>query len=77
MRSLGIRGIAGNMNLRGKRIMKLGCGCCEVQDFRFRVRDREARQEMRGAEAEDIFDYVSEDEYEDMVIQAVSETVRV
>lgn len=47
MRSLGIRGIAGNMNLRGKRIKKLGCGCCEVQDFRPKEREKEARKEMR------------------------------
>lgn len=49
MRSLGIRGIAGNMNLRGKRMKKLVCGCCEVTDLRPKERVKEARQEIRAA----------------------------
>ena len=47
MRSCGIRNWAGQTNLRGKRVKKMGCGCCEVTDLRPKEREKQAKREMR------------------------------
>lgn len=41
---------AGNYNLRGKREKLMRCGCCTVTDLRPKLREREARKEMRDLE---------------------------
>jgi hypothetical protein len=59
--------------MRKKRIKRSRSDCCEFHDLRLKVRDREARAEINSAEAQDVFDYMSFDEYEDSVISAISE----
>jgi hypothetical protein len=49
MKSLRLRGVAGNVKLRGKREKQLSCGCCTVQDFRWGERVREAMREVVAA----------------------------
>ena len=48
MKSLHLRNIAGNTNLKGKKYKLLGCKCCAVQDFRDRERTKEAKKEIRN-----------------------------
>jgi hypothetical protein len=36
----------GNVNMRGKKFLRLGCGCCECQDFRERELSRAAKKEL-------------------------------
>lgn len=51
MKSLRLRGVAGNVKLRGKREKLLTCGCCTVQDFRWGERIRQAKREIATAQA--------------------------
>ena len=39
-------GIPGNTNMRGKKHVRLGCGCCSVQNFKDRELEKEAQKEM-------------------------------
>lgn len=47
MKSLHLRGIAGNCKLRGKKIKLLTCKCCEVQNFTEEERIKEAKKEIQ------------------------------
>ncbi len=47
MKSLHLRNIAGNINLKGKKYKLLSCKCCVVQDFRYREKVKEAKKEIR------------------------------
>lgn len=46
MKSVSIRNFAGQANLRGKLSKRLSCGCCEVIDFRWEQRLKEAANEI-------------------------------
>lgn len=46
MKSLHRGGIAGNLNLKGKKSRVLSCQCCIVQDFREQVEQRRIRKEL-------------------------------
>lgn len=50
MRSLHLRGVAGNAKLRGKRIKLLSCRCCCVQDLRPEEFERQVRRELRAVD---------------------------
>lgn len=54
MRSLYLRGVAGNAKLRGKRIKLMSCGCCVVQDFRLSERVKQSKREVQSYEKEKI-----------------------
>ncbi len=47
MKSLHLRNIAGNINLKGKKYKLLSCKCCVVQDFRYREKVKQAKKEIR------------------------------
>lgn len=47
MRSLSIRNYAGNTNLKGKKYKLLSCGCCVIQDFRDKEKEKEAKKEIK------------------------------
>lgn len=47
MKSLHLRNIAGNVNLKGKKYKLLSCKCCMVQDFRDREQTKQAKKEMK------------------------------
>lgn len=49
MRSLHIRGVAGNAKLRGKHELLLACGCCVVRDLRPKERSREIARQLKQA----------------------------
>lgn len=42
---------AGQFNLKGKLFKSLRCGCCEIIDFRWRERIKQAEKEMRNSNA--------------------------
>lgn len=46
MKSISIRDFA-QVKMRGKKYKKLPCGCCEVQDFRWRERIKQAKKEIK------------------------------
>ena len=46
MRSMSIRGVAGNAKLRGKKSHALSCGCCDLYDFRWEQRWKDAANEI-------------------------------
>lgn len=47
MKSNSIRGIAGNIKLRGKKQQMLDCGCCDVYNFKCKMIDKHAEREIR------------------------------
>lgn len=47
MRSSSVRGIAGNCKLRGKRTRMLSCGCCDLQNFKWKERWKEAANDIK------------------------------
>jgi hypothetical protein len=47
MKSLHIRNVAGQFDLKGKKYKLLSCKCCVLQNFKERERYREAKKEMR------------------------------
>ena len=49
MRSLGAGAVIGNINMRGKKYLLLGCKCCAMRDLRARIRDALHRKEIREA----------------------------
>lgn len=52
MKSLSIRGIAGNAKLRGKRTHVLNCGCCDLQNFKWKSRWKEAANEIKYSKSD-------------------------
>lgn len=42
-------GNAGNLNMRGKKEIRMRCGCCTALDLREIERIKEAHREIRGA----------------------------
>jgi hypothetical protein len=46
MKSISIRDFA-QVNMKGKRTIRLACGCCEAQNFKWRERVREAKKEIK------------------------------
>ena len=46
MKSLHIRNVAGQFNLKGRKYKLLGCKCCVLQNFKDRERAKEAKKEM-------------------------------
>jgi hypothetical protein len=48
MKSINIRDFA-QVKMRGKKTMRLRCGCCEVQDFRERERIKQLKKEFKNA----------------------------
>jgi len=46
MKSLHIRNVAGQVNLKGKKYKLLSCKCCVIQNFRDKERNKEAKKEM-------------------------------
>lgn len=53
MKSLHLRGVAGNCKLKGKKTKMLSCGCCDVQNWKWRERLKEAQREIKDAKAAD------------------------
>ena len=46
MKSLGHQRGGGNFNLRGRKYVKMGCGCCAMIDKRELIHEREVRREL-------------------------------
>ena len=40
---------AGNVNMKGKKHKRMGCGCCDCYDFRDRELEKEHKKEMNAA----------------------------
>jgi hypothetical protein len=53
VKSLRIRGVAGNVKLRGKMTKLLHCRCCEMINFKQQERWKEAKQEVKNFKKED------------------------
>lgn len=51
MRSIGPWQSLANIKMRGKRSIRLNCGCCRAHDLRARERERTHRREERIADA--------------------------
>ena len=52
MKSISIRDFA-QVNLKGKRTKRLSCGCCEVQNFKWKERIKQAKKEIKNEAKED------------------------
>lgn len=48
MRSLSIRGVAGNAKLRGKKVKLCRCGCCVITNFKNEEVKKEKLNEIKG-----------------------------
>lgn len=47
MKSISVRDFA-QAKMRGKKTMRLACGCCEAQNFKWRERLKEAKKEIKN-----------------------------
>lgn len=54
MRSLPIRNIAGQCNLKGKLHKSLSCGCCEVHNLKHKYEKNRHMKEIRSFHMDDI-----------------------
>lgn len=48
MKSVGYGVHLGSVNLKGKKVKRLRCGCCTAQDFRESEIEKECKKEMRN-----------------------------
>lgn len=49
MKSLAWRGSSANINMKGKKTLSMGCGCCVLEDLRDKAILAEHRKEMKRA----------------------------
>ncbi len=47
MKSLHIRNVAGQIDLKGKKYKLLSCKCCVLQNLKDKEQSKEAKKEMR------------------------------
>ena len=47
MKSISIRDFA-QVNMKGKKTIRLACGCCEAQNFKWKERIKQAKEEIKN-----------------------------